>query len=182
MNGSIRIMAANTARILGTKMSVCSWICVSACNSDTTKPTSRATSIKGAPTLRNVTMPSRAMSRMAAPVMGRPSDRHAHDFLIRRDDAVAHGDERLEGGLAFGDGRHHVDDVRLAAGRRERLRLGLLAGLRDSADGPLDEGREVKPGGALRGARLRRGMEEALRCGVGAGRDGVGRHCSASLG
>src|SRR5918997_4536391 len=108
MNGSIRIMAANTARIFGTKMSVCSWICVSACMSETTKPTRRATSISGAPTLRNVTMPSRAMSRMAAPVM---SDRHAHDFLVGGDDAVAHGDERLEGRLAFGYGRHHVNNV-----------------------------------------------------------------------
>src|SRR5688500_8161004 len=181
MNGSIRIMAAKTARILGTKISVCSWICVSACKSETTKPTIRATSMSGAPTLRNVTMPSRAMSRMAAPVMAAPSDRHAHDFLIRRDDTVTHGDEGLEGRLAFGDGGDHVDDIGLAARRRHRLRLGGFAGLGDAVHGALQERGEVEAGAGRRGAGFRGPAQESLRRGIGAGRDGVGGHRSAPL-
>ena len=64
------------------------------------------------------------------------SDRHPHDVLVGRDHPVAHGDERLEGRLALCHCRHHVDDVGLAAGGGERLRLGGLAGLGDGVEGP----------------------------------------------
>src|SRR5258708_32570411 len=48
---------------------VCSWICVSAWNSEMMTPTTRPTSISGADTSTSVTIASRATSRTSGPVI-----------------------------------------------------------------------------------------------------------------
>src|ERR1700751_3787876 len=69
MNGSANRSVTKIARIFGTNTSVCSWICVSAWNSDTTTPTTRPTTIKGEETTTMVQIASRATSRVSAPVI-----------------------------------------------------------------------------------------------------------------
>src|SRR6185369_7354083 len=65
MNGNASNNVTKIARIFGTKISVCSWIWVSAWNSDTTSPTT----IKGDDTTTMVQIASRATSRVSAPVI-----------------------------------------------------------------------------------------------------------------
>src|ERR1700675_1544246 len=72
MNGSASISVTKIARIFGTNTSVCSWIWVSAWNSDTTTPTTRPTTISGDETITMVQIASRATSRVSAPVMTLP--------------------------------------------------------------------------------------------------------------
>src|SRR3954469_20878396 len=69
MKGSASSNVTNIARIFGTKTSVCSWIWVSAWNSDTTTPTTRPTTISGDDTTTMVQIASRATSRVSAPVI-----------------------------------------------------------------------------------------------------------------
>src|SRR5258708_13145991 len=69
MNGSANSSVTKIARIFGTNTSVCSWICVSAWNSDTTTPTTRPTTISGDDTTTMVQIASRATSRVSAPVI-----------------------------------------------------------------------------------------------------------------
>src|ERR1700751_3596268 len=69
MNGKASNRVTKIARIFGTKISVCSWICVSAWNSDTTTPTTSPTTIKGDDTTTIVQIASRATSRVSAPVI-----------------------------------------------------------------------------------------------------------------
>src|ERR1700675_1612757 len=69
MNGSASISVTKIARIFGTNTSVCSWIWVSAWNSDTTTPTTRPTTISGDDTTTMVQIASRATSRVSAPVI-----------------------------------------------------------------------------------------------------------------
>src|SRR5713101_6707494 len=66
-NASSRV--TKIARIFGTNTSVCSWIWVSAWNSDTTTPTTRPTIISGDDTTTMVQIASRATSRVSAPVI-----------------------------------------------------------------------------------------------------------------
>src|SRR5476649_1765812 len=81
MNGSASSRVTKIARIFGTNTSVCSWIWVSAWNSDTTTPTTRPTIISGDDTTTMVQIASRATSRVSAPVISIP-------FFI------PHGEER----------------------------------------------------------------------------------------
>src|SRR5579871_6671894 len=69
MNGSANNNVTKIARIFGTKISVCSWIWVSAWNSDTTTPTRSPTTIMGEDTTTMVQIASRATSRVSAPVI-----------------------------------------------------------------------------------------------------------------
>src|ERR1700736_4985698 len=69
MKGSASNRVTKIARIFGTNTSVCSWIWVSAWNSDTTTPTTRPTIISGDDTTTMVQIASRATSRVSAPVM-----------------------------------------------------------------------------------------------------------------
>src|SRR3954447_16495900 len=69
MNGSASSSVTKIASIFGTKISVCSWIWVSAWISDTATPTRRPTIISGDDTTTMVQIASRAMSRVSAPVM-----------------------------------------------------------------------------------------------------------------
>src|SRR4029079_18365708 len=69
MNGKASNSVTKIARIFGTKISVCSWICVSAWNNDTTTPTTRPTTISGDDTTTMVQIASRATSRVSAPVI-----------------------------------------------------------------------------------------------------------------
>ncbi len=103
MNGSAMSMARKIARIFGTKTSVVSWICVSACSSDMATPTTRPTSIKGAETRTSVSIASRATSMTSDPVIGGSSDRHLQHIFVGCDHLVAHRHERLERGFGFGD-------------------------------------------------------------------------------
>src|ERR1700755_2133993 len=69
MNGSASSSVTKIASIFGTNTSVCSWIWVSAWNSDTTTPTTRPTTIRGDDTTTMVQIASRATSRVSAPVI-----------------------------------------------------------------------------------------------------------------
>jgi hypothetical protein len=69
MNGSASNNVTKIARIFGTKISVCSWIWVSAWNSDTTTPTTRPITISGDDTTTMVQIASRATSSVSAPVI-----------------------------------------------------------------------------------------------------------------
>src|SRR6185437_16207198 len=158
MKGSAINSAKKIANIFGMKTSVVSWICVSACSSEMTTPTTSPTSISGAETSSSVTMASRATSRTSGPLimvvlpslLSLPmracfeqappppdaphargmsaSDRHPQDVLVGRDHLVAHRDERRDGGFGFGDRRNDVDHVGFAHSDRLRLRVGLGAG------------------------------------------------------
>src|ERR1044072_3995274 len=121
MNGSASSSVTKIARIFGTKISVCSWIWVSACTSETTTPTIRPTTISGDDTTTMVQIASRAISRVSAPVMiyvpfhnssfrdappgAGPDDRldrHLHDVFIGLDHAVAHRHQRGHRDVGFG--------------------------------------------------------------------------------
>src|SRR5437899_5220782 len=83
MNGKASNNVTKIARIFGTKISVCSWIWVSAWNSDTTTPTTRPTTISGDDTTTMVQIASRATSRVSGPVISRflpqsAYERHRH--------------------------------------------------------------------------------------------------------
>src|SRR5438874_8084050 len=69
MNGNVNNSVTKIARIFGTKISVCSWIWVSAWNSETTTPTTSPITIKGDDTTTMVQIASRATSRVSAPVI-----------------------------------------------------------------------------------------------------------------
>src|SRR3954470_18896208 len=73
MNGKASNNVTKIARIFGTKINVCSWICVSAWNSDTTTPTTRPTTIRGDDTITMVQIASRATSRVSGPVIAQSS-------------------------------------------------------------------------------------------------------------
>ncbi len=60
MNGNASNSVTKIARIFGTKISVCSWIWVSAWNSETTTPTTSPITIKGDDTTTMVQIASRA--------------------------------------------------------------------------------------------------------------------------
>ena len=68
MNGPSTTTVQITAAIFGTAASVCSWICVTACNSDTTRPTSSATTSGGPPSFSTTI----TASRIAAPTSPSP--------------------------------------------------------------------------------------------------------------
>src|ERR1700752_2473495 len=69
MNGSTSSRVTKIARIFGTNTRVCSWIWVSAWNSDTMTPTTRPTTISGDDTTTMVQIASRATSRVSGPVI-----------------------------------------------------------------------------------------------------------------
>src|SRR5213596_3567009 len=84
MNGNVNNSVTKIARIFGTKISVCSWIWVSAWNSETTTPTTRPITIKGDDTTTMVQIASRATSRVSAPVIAT-----SFSTLVRGDDLSA---------------------------------------------------------------------------------------------
>src|SRR5271170_4720001 len=120
MNGSASSSVTKIARIFGTNTSVCSWICVSAWNSDTTTPTTRPTTISGDDTMTIVQIASRATSSVSAPVMisipsgpvnssihpgmtvFQKSDRHLHDVFVGLNDLVAHRHQRRHLDIGLG--------------------------------------------------------------------------------
>src|ERR1700691_5368913 len=137
MNGSAISMARKIARIFGTKTRVVSWICVSACKSETATPTINPTSIKGAATSNSVTIASRASSNTSGPVICPPftlplpvcgnrllSYRHLQDVLVSRDHLVAHRNHRLHRGFGLGDRGDDVDHVGLAGAHGLGLGVG----------------------------------------------------------
>src|SRR5579871_2782212 len=87
MNGSANNNVTKIARIFGTNTSVCSWICVSAWNSDTTTPTTSPTTISGEDTSTMVQIASRATSRVSAPVILQLvcSNLLRHSGMVRKD-------------------------------------------------------------------------------------------------
>src|SRR3954468_10968951 len=86
MNGSASNSVTKIAMIFGTNTSVCSWICVSAWNSDTTTPTTRPTTISGDDTTTMVQMASRATSSVSAPVMSHLPSRDRHRCCVAAND------------------------------------------------------------------------------------------------
>src|SRR5208282_5871431 len=163
MNGSAISRARKIARIFGTKTSVVSWICVSACNSETATPTINPTSIRGAATSNSVTIASRATSNTSGPVIWSPffpcsashslsphagrgkSNRHLQDVLVGRDHLVADRDQRLDCGFGFGDRGDDVDHVGLAGGHGLRLDVRFLGGLGHGVDHVFQDRAEVRP-------------------------------------
>src|SRR3954466_15027052 len=105
MNGNANSNVTKIARIFGTNTSVCSWIWVSAWNSDTTTPTTRPTTISGDDTTTMVQIASRATSRVSGPVISlvlfnpwapRPLLRHCEE---RSDEAIQLSCEAKKAGL-----------------------------------------------------------------------------------
>src|SRR6185437_2119741 len=96
-----RVMSRTTkiATIFGTKTSVISWICVSACSRPMPRPTTSAVIIAGAMTSSSTRMEERAKSMESDAVMV-PSDRHVHVGLV--------GDLARRHGLAL---LHRADAV-----------------------------------------------------------------------
>src|SRR6185437_12331672 len=126
MNGSAKSIAMKIARIFGTNTKVCSWICVSACNSEITRPTTRPTSISGLAISTSVMIASRPTSTTSGPVIVYvlSSDRHLHDVVVGLHDAVTHRNQRGNRGFGFGNRSDDVDDVGLSGRERARLRVG----------------------------------------------------------
>src|ERR1700761_6757270 len=157
MNGSANNNVTKIARIFGTKTSVCSWICVSAWNSDTTTPTTRPTTIKGDDTTTMVQIASRATSRVSAPVISstplyqasRNSDRHLQNVFVGRDHLVAdrHQRRNLDVGLRHrGDDVHHVG---LAGGHRGGLLVCLASAVHHASDRLLQQVAERRAAGGV---------------------------------
>src|SRR5262245_59507444 len=157
MNGSTSIMATKIARILGTKASVISWICVSAWNSEITIPTASPISINGLETRTSVRMASRATSRTSPPVIAAPSllparrfaraprsDRHPHDFLIGLDHPVTDRHQRLDRHLGLRDRGDHIDDVRLARDHPLLRGIRLAASLERATERVLEQRTEAR--------------------------------------
>src|SRR4051812_13457869 len=118
MNGSRTRSDTNITTILGTKVSVASWIWVTAWMSEMIRPTTRLISIRGPETWSSTRIPSRASSTVSVSFIGPPanaddpepgsSDGHLEDIEIRADHAVAHRDHGLQRRLGA---RHRGDDV-----------------------------------------------------------------------
>src|ERR1700753_4369936 len=133
MKGNASSNVTKIARILGTNTRVCSWICVSAWNSDTTTPTTRPTTIKGDDTTTMVQIASRATSRVSAPVISstplhqasRNSDRHLQNVFVGRDHLVADRHQRRNLDVGLRHRRHDVHHVGLAGGHCGGLLVGL---------------------------------------------------------
>src|SRR5665213_250072 len=163
MNGNASSKVTKIARILGTNTRVCSWICVSAWNSDTTTPTTRPTTISGDDTTTMVQIASRATSRVSAPVISsihfakfyfakilschpkagttgsETSDRHLQDVFVGRDHLVADRHQRryLDVGLRHrGDDVHHIG---IAARHRGGLLVGLSSAVHHASDRVLEQ-------------------------------------------
>src|SRR5580704_1292031 len=92
------------------------------------RPTARASSMIGAPSLSATTMVWWASSMASALFTGElpPSDRHLGDVLIGLDDAVAHGDHRLERDLGVVDGGGDLREIGLAGDGLQARRLALV--------------------------------------------------------
>src|ERR1700730_9759030 len=127
MNGSSASSETRMTSTLGTKVSVISWICVSACRKAMPRPTASAISMIGAPSFNETTMVSCAMSMTSVGLIRlRASDRHLRDVLVGGDDFVAQRDHGLQRKLGVVDGRRHRGDVGLAGHGLQALRLALL--------------------------------------------------------
>src|SRR5579864_6242583 len=128
MKGSMRRTDTSTTNILGTKVRVISWICVSACKNEITRPTARAMSMIGAPSLSATTIVSCAMS-MASVAFTRASDRQLGDVLVGLDDFVANGDHRLERNLRVVHGGRDRGEIGLPRDGLKTRRLPVLEGV-----------------------------------------------------
>src|ERR1700722_2895690 len=185
MNGSATSIAIKIARIFGTKTSVVSWICVSACNSEMATPTTSPTSISGEATSNKVSIASRATSITSGPVILSPnlnfrcywrgfSDRHFQNVLIGRDHLVAYRDQRLHRGFGLGDRGDDVDHVGFAGRYGVRLGVGLLRRVGHGVDHVLQDRAEVRRrrfrrGGAAAEARGLFGHARERGIGIGGG-------------
>src|SRR6185312_11716126 len=137
MNGSSSTPPMNMAAIFGTNTSVISWICVSACRKPMVRPTTSAIASSGPATSTVVHSPSRMISMTSASVIllripRRTSpilDRHPHDFLVRRDHLVAHGDGGLQRNFGVVHGHDDVADVDLTGDGLGRFLLALAQGI-----------------------------------------------------
>src|SRR3569832_106 len=123
--GRVISSTMNTATILGTKTSVCSWICVSAWSRPMPRPTTRAVSMAGVMTSSRTRIEERAKSMESAGVMC-SSDRHVHDGLVGLHDLVADGHDGIERDFRLVHGTDDVDDVGLAGDLASRPHLAEL--------------------------------------------------------
>src|SRR5579863_217945 len=105
MNGISTTRDSMITRIFGTKVSVISWICVSACRMEMMRPQASAISMTGAPILSATMIASLPITKTSLTLMVRRSHRHLDDVLIGGDHLVAHGDHGLQGGLGIGESR-----------------------------------------------------------------------------
>src|SRR6185437_1523229 len=166
-----RVMSRTTkiATIFGTKTSVISWICVSACSRPMPRPTTSAVIIAGAMTSSSTRMEERAKSMESDAVMV-PSDRHVHDGLVGGDDLVAHRHDGIERDFGLVHCVDDVDDVGLAGDLARRHGLALLHRADAVLECALEQVREVARPGADR-ARCRGGAtdigDRAVRGGGG---------------
>src|SRR6185437_4873886 len=195
MKGKASSKVTKIASIFGTNTRVCSWIWVSAWNSDTTTPTTRPTTISGDDTTTMVQIASRATSRVSAPVIASlplrkillrwvtltpsrdgttaspNSDRHLHDVFVGRDHLVAdrHQRRNLDVGLRHrGDDVHHIG---LAGRHRGGLLVGFSSAVHHASDRVLEQVPERWTAGGGRSARGGR-IHQAGKIGVGVGGNG----------
>src|SRR5690606_36951016 len=95
MKGADITATRRMAPIFGTKVSVISCTCVSACRSAMEMPTIMPAASMGEVTRKAVHTPSRTMSLASASFITRASDRHPHDFLIGTRQLVPNSDSWL---------------------------------------------------------------------------------------
>src|SRR6056297_837525 len=118
----------NTATIaasLGTKVSVSSWIEVSAWKSPTTSPAISATDRIGSEMITETQRPWRNVSNSTASSCI-ASHRHPQDFLVRLDNLVPDGDSGFHRKFGLGQGLHESMRIGLHGHGRLRRRLSLL--------------------------------------------------------
>src|SRR5271154_666262 len=163
MWGSRTIRESMITMIFGTKVSVISWIWVSACSTEMQRPTTSASSITGAPILSATMIASLPISSMSLAFTGDPlpprrSDRHLDDVLVGGNHLVPHRDHGLQRGIGVGERGGDLGDVRLAGDALQAGLLRVLQGVDGAAGGLLHQLGEALAAGAVAGVEARRGQ------------------------
>ena len=112
----------------GRKARVASWIWVTACRTETTRPMASIASSGGPGQVQG--QPERLAQRQRGRVLDHPPpalDRHAHDVLVGGDDPVAQRDGGLQRELRPRDRQHHIRDAALAEQRLGARGIGAAA-------------------------------------------------------
>src|SRR3954452_22645197 len=121
--GPVSSSTAAMTTTLGRKASVASWIWVTACSTEMTRPMASIASSGGQARCRASHSASRSASAVGSSAIA--LDRHAHDILVGGDDLVAQRGGGLQRHLRPRDRQHHIRDAALA---EQRLGAGGIGG------------------------------------------------------